>query len=244
MWSRHLKSRSMIALRDFQDGRRRKLVAGHCANGELEPHVIGSYQVVPVWSVSVRTPTGHSQRGKPYEGRRTAQGEAWQRNTRILSGAHPPDACGRSRASRNRDRDRGIHRSKTRRNTGNALGELRGRSDADYAIRIWQPCGRTQEREEQSASARHSALGEVPRPPPGGIGESRDWLDLQVADRNVIGPGATGSVCHSARAEGRRDWSGTVGTHFVAGWQRTSIGSAYRIRRSRRFSDTRISPPP
>ena len=140
MWSRHLKSRSMIALRDFRTVDGENLLRAIARTENLNRTSLAHLKVVPVGRVSVRTPAGHSQHREPYEGCRTAQGETGQRNTCILSGAHPPDACGRSGACGNRDRNRGIHGSEAGGNTGNAVAELRRRSDADYAIRIWQPC--------------------------------------------------------------------------------------------------------
>jgi hypothetical protein len=50
-----------------------------------------------------------------------------------------------------------------------------------------------------------------------------------------------GSAWYLRYYDRRQDWSGMAGTHFVAGWLRTCIGSAYRTKRSRRFSGTRIS---
>ena len=71
-WSRHLKSRSMIALRDFRTVDGENLLRAIARTENLNRTSLAHLKVVPVGRVSVRTPAGHSQHREPYEGCRTA----------------------------------------------------------------------------------------------------------------------------------------------------------------------------
>jgi len=136
MWTRYLKSRSNIMLRD---GRRRTSPSINSQRAQPNMHNVGPHQSVSFGSLSIRKTPRCDQFGKPDAGCCFAQGQTSRRDARLLSRRHCADARRAARAGRHDCGSGRIQWCTKGRSARVPLGELRWGTDPHLPVLLEGP---------------------------------------------------------------------------------------------------------